>query len=70
MCSFTLRFVERRTMLKSSEMWYRVVSLGNPGGGCPAHCYLSCVVFQEMAEISHLAYGLKKACLAGKQTVI
>ena len=57
-------------MLKSSEMWYRVVSLGNPGGGCPAHCYLSCVVFQEMAEISHLAYGLKKACLAGKQTVI
>lgn len=57
-------------MLKSFEVWYRVVSLRNPVGGCPVHRYLSHVVFQEMAEISHLAYGLKKACLAGKQTVI
>lgn len=47
-----------------------LVSLGNAEGRDPAHHYISHVVFQEIAAISHFAYGLKKTCLSGKQTVI
>lgn len=62
MCSFTLRFVERKTMLKSFEVWHRVVSLGNPVGRVLStlpftHC------FQEMAEISHLYMNWKRLVL-------
>lgn len=67
---FPPRFVEKGTVLKYAELKYRLVSFGNQEGGCPAYCNISRGVFQEMAAISLLTYGLKKACLAGKQTVI
>lgn len=55
------------SLWKRGPCWCRLVSLGNLNGGCPAHPYLSRVVFREMTAISHFASGLKKPCLAGKQ---
>lgn len=31
---------------------------------------ISCISFLETATIRHLAYGLRVACLTGKQTII
>lgn len=70
MCHFPHEFAVKETTLAVVEAWYRLVRLSKPEGGCPAHPWISCAAVREMAAIRQLALGLKKACLAGKQTVI
>lgn len=67
-----LGFMEKGMVLKALEARHRLVSLGGLAGRGPLrpHIPIPSSAPQETAAISHLPYGLKKACLTGEQTVI